>query len=225
VSTEASGTEAAGAAAVVLAGGAARRFKDRDKLVHDLDGRAVLSRVLDALAGAGAGPVVVVGPERAGITDGWTTVRESPAGGGPVAGLAAGIAHLRASGSGFDDEARPVLVLAGDLPYLTVGALGSLVAAIRSRPGPAPVDVALAVDDAGRHQYLLGAWRAAALVDALAEHAPPAGRSMRDLVSGRRVAPVRLVEPAAGPAPWVDLDEAPPEPPPRTGPALTHPDP
>src|SRR5881409_3827494 len=76
---------------VVLAGGGSRRL-GRDKLAEDLDGRPVLRALLDGVrAVAPDAEVVVVGPPGRAVA-GAIVVREDPPGGGPVAGLAAGLA-------------------------------------------------------------------------------------------------------------------------------------
>ncbi len=72
---------------VVLAGGTSRRFGS-DKLAAPLGGSTVLDTVLGSLPPEW--PVVVVGPPREcrrPVT--WT--REDPPGGGPLAGVAAGV--------------------------------------------------------------------------------------------------------------------------------------
>src|SRR5664279_3981324 len=90
--------------AIVLAGGTSRRWGGRDKTAVLLSGRPVLLHVVDALLPEAAA-VAVVGPadhparaavdlaaRQAGRPLIWT--REEPAGGGPVAGLAAGLTAL-----------------------------------------------------------------------------------------------------------------------------------
>ncbi len=134
-------------AAIVLAGGGARRLGGVDKLALALDGRSLLQRTLSAVEGAD--PAVVVGPRRPGVTGvRWT--REQPAGQGPLAGLAAGLACV-------GDAPEFVAVLAADHPHLfgeTVSRLLGVVAASPSVPG------AVLVDDGGRPQWLVGVWRA-----------------------------------------------------------------
>lgn len=121
----------AGVVAVVLAGGASRRFGS-DKLAADLDGRTVLDSTLASLP-AGL-PVVVVGPARAVLRD-VRFVREDPPGGGPAAGLAAG---LRAA---LDSGADRVVTLPGDAP-----AAGGGVPVLLDALGPADLVVAVAAD-------------------------------------------------------------------------------
>lgn len=173
--------------AVVLAGGAGRRLGGPDKPGQLVGGRSLLDRVLDAVAAAEQ--TVVVGPERPTARPvSW--VREEPPGGGPVAGLAAGLSRVRA----------PVTVLlAGDLPFLTP----SIVALLLDSAGKG--NGALLVDEGGRDQLLVGAWRTQALREAVP--ADPAGGRLSDVLTG--LAPYRLsLSAPAEPAPWFDCDTA-----------------
>jgi molybdopterin-guanine dinucleotide biosynthesis protein A len=177
-------------AAIVLAGGGARRLGGRDKPALPVGGRPMLGRVLDAVGGAS--PRVVVGPVRPDVPDDVLQVREHPPGGGPVAAIAAGLA---ATG-----RADLVAVLAADLPFLTRAEVGALRAALTGDH-----DGIVFVDQGGRQQWLCGMYRTAALRRALAALDPPAGRPMRALVAGLRLA--KLDRPVgASPPPWYDCD-------------------
>ena len=160
-------------AAVVLAGGGARRF-GADKLEARLGTARLLDRALETVTAVGASPVVVVGPPRDGLGPHVTVVREDPPGTGPVAGLAAGLAVV--------GEVAIVLVLAGDL-VAPAPAVPELLAALAAHPG---ADGAVVVDVEGRRQPLLAAYRVDALRSALAA-APAEGRSLRDLLAGLHV--------------------------------------
>jgi molybdopterin-guanine dinucleotide biosynthesis protein A len=177
--------------AVVLAGGAASRLGGVDKAAAEVGGRRLLDRVLAAVAGAGR--IVVVGPERGWEPPGVVVVREDPPGGGPVAALAAGLASV---------TAPVVAVLAADLPFLTPDSVDTLRLALA-----AGGDGALLVDDFGVDQLLAGVWRTAAL-RARCEHATPRDGSVRALVSGLAVRRVGLADAGAanGPPPWWDCD-------------------
>jgi molybdopterin-guanine dinucleotide biosynthesis protein A len=154
--------------AVVVAGGRGRRLGGRDKPALELAGRSLLDIAVDAVAAART--AVVVGPRRpVGRPVRWA--REEPAGGGPLAALAAGV---RALPPGSDI----VAVLAADLPAVDAGTVESLVQGVDG-------DGTVAVDSTGRPQPLLAAYRTAALMRALAAigepHGQPMGRLLRAL--------------------------------------------
>jgi molybdopterin-guanine dinucleotide biosynthesis protein A len=162
--------------AVVLAGGRARRLGGVSKPAVDVAGRRLIDRTLDAAAGARA--VVVVGPPDV-APPGVRVTREDPPGGGPVAGLAAGLAAL-------PDGAPLVLVLACDLPRVAGASAALLDAAGRAEREGA--DGAVLLDVAGRRQPLAAAYRRASLDAALARlPSGGAGAAMRDLVRELRL--------------------------------------
>ncbi|MCL2780283.1 MAG: NTP transferase domain-containing protein [Actinomycetia bacterium] len=166
--------------AIVVAGGAGRRLGGLDKPALRIGGRSLLSRALDAVPDAGR--VVVVGPTRDEARDPggerllWC--QERPPGGGPLAGLAAGLPLT---------SAAILVVLAADLPDIAP-AVPALLARL-TEPGE-PVDAAVLVDATGRRNLLAAAWRHAPLAAALAAAAPVAGRPMRALESLVRLAEV-----------------------------------
>ncbi|MEO3784407.1 NTP transferase domain-containing protein [Actinocorallia sp. B10E7] len=142
--------------AVILAGGAARRFGGGDKPGAKAGGVPLIVRVASAVAGAGR--TIVVGPERQGLDA--VFVREDPPGGGPVPALRAGLALV---------EAPRLVLLAADLPLLTE----EVVAGLLEHPE------AVLVDGEGADQWLTGAWRTDRLRDALGRYE---GRSLRGLL-------------------------------------------
>jgi molybdopterin-guanine dinucleotide biosynthesis protein A len=156
-------------AAIVLAGGSGRRLGGVDKAGVVVGGRTLLDHVLAAVDGAA--PVVVVGPRGAADHVVWT--REEPPGGGPVAGLAAGLAVV-------PDGVEFVAVLAVDQPGVTKSTVDRLSAAVGETG-------AVLVDD-GHLQWLAGVWR----VDVLRRALPlePAGVSLRSVL--RPLAPVEV---------------------------------
>ncbi|MFG2051587.1 molybdenum cofactor guanylyltransferase [Micromonospora sp. NPDC048935] len=115
-------------AAVVLAGGSARRMGGVDKPALPVGGRPMRLRVLAAVSDAR--PRVLVGPVDA-VPEGVRVTREDPPGGGPVAAAAAGLALL-------DPDTTRVALLAADLPLLTRAAIGDLLAHLsEENPGHA----------------------------------------------------------------------------------------
>ncbi len=180
---------------VVPAGGGSRRL-GRDKLAVDVEGSTVLDQLLlgllDALPGV---PVIAVGPSRATRTP-VTWCREQPAGGGPVAALAAGLTAPSADDDISDGDPAPddlVAVVAGDLPF-GADAVPALVAAATAAgaaagPGAGP-DCWLALDPLGVPQPLLGVYRWAPLLVAIGDE--PGGRSLRSVLAGLRVETVAV---------------------------------
>ncbi|MGI8530104.1 MAG: molybdenum cofactor guanylyltransferase [Geodermatophilaceae bacterium] len=177
-------------AAVVLAGGAARRLRGQAKPELRLGGRRLLDLVLDSVPEAD--PRIVVGPAMS-VPAGVRLLREEPAGGGPVAGLAAGLAALRT-------EVDLLAVLAADLPFLTHPVITALLDSV--------ADGAVLVDDTGRDQLLLGVWRVAALRTAVAALPTVVGASLRATVAALDVVRVSWDVPAGTPPPWWDCDTA-----------------
>lgn len=120
-------------ATIILAGGSGRRLGGVDKAAIRIDGEALLDRAL-ALAGL---PAVVVGPPRP-LPAGVLAARESPAGSGPAAAVATGVAALAKAGS----LRELVLVLAVDQAGVDEVTLDRLIRAatvrdVRGVPGGA----------------------------------------------------------------------------------------
>jgi molybdopterin-guanine dinucleotide biosynthesis protein A len=150
---------------VVLAGGTSRRFGS-DKLDARLRGLTVLESIVGSLPAHW--PVVVVGPPRdCGRAVTWA--REDPPGGGPLAGVAAGVDVV---------QTDVVAVVAGDMPYAGP-ALVMLVAALRT--APPEVGAVVATDDDGRANPLLAAYRTASVRRGLPS--PAANRPAKRLLA------------------------------------------
>lgn len=159
--------------AVVLTGGGGTRLGGVDKGSLELAGTTLLERALTATAAAAE--VVVVGdpvPTSRPVT--WA--REDPPGGGPAAGILAGV-------DGFSRPVEVVCVLAVDMPAVTAATFARLTAALRD-----DLDGAVLVDAAGERQNLAGVYRLAALTSARPEREQ--GLSVRRLVDGLRLAEV-----------------------------------
>jgi molybdenum cofactor guanylyltransferase len=105
------------AGAVVLAGGRSKRF-GRDKLAEPVaGGGTILGHAVDAVASVCRDIVIVIAPDAvapAGLPAGARIVRDPESFGGPLVGLAAGLATLS------DDV---VLVAGGDMPHLVPSVL------------------------------------------------------------------------------------------------------
>jgi molybdopterin-guanine dinucleotide biosynthesis protein A len=195
-------------AAIVLAGGASRRWGGRHKPAIPVAGTPMLDRVLAAVPQAW--PRVVVGPDQA-VPDDVVVVRENPPLGGPAAAIAAGVGAVlsvvrRGTGTRRSGGAPScVAVLAGDQPLLSVETVTVLVDAVRA--APREVAGAVYVED-GRAQLLCGVWRLAVLTRRCAEVAGAdgkalAGSSVRALLAPLRHVPVVT---SADPPPWYDCD-------------------
>lgn len=174
--------------ALVLAGGRATRLGGVDKPGLPVGGTPLLDRVLVAVGGAVRR--IVVGPTHAPGAD--VVTQEDPPGGGPVAGIAAGLAHV---------GSPAVVVLAADLPFLTPGTVDRLLAAL----GPG-VDATMLLDGDGREQLLLSAWRTAVLRDRITALGEPAGRSVKGLFEGVAIVRVVAALDEGQPPPWLDCD-------------------
>lgn len=121
--------------AVLLAGGASRRFGAANKLLAELDGRAVVARAADALGAAGLPVLAVLGHEAdavraalemGGADEGARAIRfavaaDWEAGMGRV--IAAGVA---AAPAGW----RGALVALGDMPFVDPGTLDAIARGI-----------------------------------------------------------------------------------------------
>jgi molybdopterin-guanine dinucleotide biosynthesis protein A len=202
--------------AIVLAGGASSRFGG-DKLAADLGGAPVLHYALRAVAAVADGIVLVLAPAAPAPAlpvelEGRIVVARDPeAGGGPLAGLAAGL-EVAAAGRGpsdgdvtavRDDPPRIALVVGGDMPWLVPGVLRLMVARLEAAEGlgvisldaspPAPLPMALrpaaagpgalACLAAGRRSLraLLDAIPAATLPAAEWRALDPGGETLRDI--------------------------------------------
>ena len=147
---------------VVLCGGRSTRL-GTDKIAAPLGESTVLDHLLDALPSSW--PVVAVGPERpTHRAVRWT--RESPPGGGPAAGVAAGLALV---------ETELVVVVAGDMPFAGP-AVVRLAEALRT---DSAIDAVAALDHKQANP-LLAAYRVARLREVLPD--PPQDRPARTLL-------------------------------------------
>ena len=161
--------ESAPVTALVVAGGPATRFGS-DKLVAPLHGAPLLDHLLLGLPAAW--PVVVVGARRpTPRAVEWT--REEPPGGGPLAGIAAGVERV---------ATELVAVVAGDMPH-AAGALIDLADVLRT--APPDVAAAVATDRESVANPLLAVYRTDAVREALPDD--PRGIPARSLLALRHV--------------------------------------
>lgn len=158
--------------AVILAGGTAARLGGADKASIELAGRTLLAWALDAVIDAGE--VVVLGdwvPTERPVT----FTREDPAGGGPAAGLIAGLAA-------FSRPPRRLAVLAVDMPFVTMRTFDRLRVGAEGRDGAALTDLS------GRRQLamVLDAERLRAVI--------PPYDEQHGLALHRLLAPLEVIE-------------------------------
>ena len=154
-------------AALVLAGGRARRLGGIDKALIEIRGVTMLDRVLGAAA-PHCDQLVVVGPVRETTVPGVRFTIEPDPGGGPVPAVAAGLDRV--------SDAEQVVVLAVDLPLLGDEHVRTLFVGLEDEG----VVAVAAADQRGRANPLLAAYRADALRVALDGAGPgePAARML-----------------------------------------------
>lgn len=176
-------------AALVLAGGRAKRVGGGDKPMLPVAGRPMLDQILEDLLAQRCARVVVVGPDRLPVPPGVELTLEDPPFGGPVAGIIAGLCFLS------DTVPDLVAILAGDSPAGAV-LIPALVAGLhtyspRVSAGDSPAgksvttpsltgiyDGCVVRHSSGFRQYLCGVYRFAALASRAHEVGTDAGRDM-----------------------------------------------
>jgi molybdopterin-guanine dinucleotide biosynthesis protein A/uridine kinase len=160
--------------AVVLAGGASRRFVP-DKLAELVDGKSLLDRALTSLPEQVTTVVIVGGVRQVARPVIFTS--EEPAGGGPAAALAAGLRRA------LEETGDAIVTLPGDAPLAGQGA-GLLISRLQE-PG---VEAVVGVDGSGQEQPLQLALRpgAARALVAAAGPSGAAGVSARRLLDALR---------------------------------------
>ena len=162
--------------AVVLTGGGAARLDGADKASIELGGLTLLEHALGALLDIPE--VVVVGPP-VPTSRPVTFTREDPQGGGPAAGLLAG---LRC----FPRPPVWLVVLAVDMPLVTSWTVRRLLES-------ASFDGAALIDESRKLQYLCAVYLTESINRARPSYEEEHGLSMRDLVSTLRLEHVPAV--------------------------------
>ncbi|MEX0158732.1 MULTISPECIES: molybdenum cofactor guanylyltransferase [unclassified Microbacterium] len=170
-----------GLGAILLAGGRGSRMGGAVKPLFSVGGRSLLARAVDAVDEAGADPITVVSsPLDESLPVTW--VREDPPYGGPASAV------VTALGSwSVDDVPEWTLLLACDLPRVDV-AVRLLVANVSDA---AEYDMLCLSGRSGRRQWLIAAYRTAALREA-AMSLPDRARNLpaRALAASLRIRPV-----------------------------------
>ena len=147
-------------AAIVVGGGGGQRLGGVSKPDLVLGGVRLIDRVCAVLTGAcGAGCVAVV-PPAVRVPDGVARTLEDPPGGGPLAGIDAGLSALNLGEGGL------VLVVSVDAP-----GVGEFVPLLLAEPLGEAADgrIVRGGDPEPFDQYLMGVYRAASLRRAIDE--------------------------------------------------------
>lgn len=169
--------------AIILTGGRSRRFDGVHKPGVEVDGRSTISRILQSIRGAAADAEVWVAGPADGLSEteqkSVRIVREEPEFSGPLAGIAAAVAAMPAEAALPAETADVTLVLAGDMPLITVGHLGELISTCRATGRPAT-----GTDDRGKTQFLCAAWPTGLLRARLAEIGDPTDGAVKLLFKG-----------------------------------------
>ncbi|CAB4929912.1 unannotated protein [freshwater metagenome] len=160
--------------ALILTGGTSNRFGS-DKSEAILQGKTLIDYLISSIP-AGV-PVVIVGPARDEFATTIRVVQDDSPGGGPVAGIAAGLPLI---------ETEYVSVLATDMPY------SAALVPLLMKDLSDEVDGAIVVDEEGFQQPFSGIYRTLVLKRVLEEIAPVSGQSMRKLLNQLHVKEVRL---------------------------------
>ncbi len=160
--------EPADVTGLILAGGTSRRF-GRDKALAEVGGVPFVALVHAALTAHAGEVLVATGAEPRAYPVAARVVLDPAVDGGPLAGLAAGLAAC----------STPWLLSAAvDLPFLTPAALRSLLAVPTDG-----TDVVVAVDAGRRRQPTCALWRTRTVGPAVAEHLSHRRLALRDLLA------------------------------------------
>lgn len=160
-------SEPPGWSVLILTGGASRRMGE-DKAALTVAGTTLLARLVRCVPADI--PAVVVGPDPGVLPRAVTVTREEPHGGGPAAGIVAGLGVV----------ATPVVVVtAVDLPF--AGPALERLARLMTTADP-DIDAIVPMAD-GHCQPLCAAYRTEALARAAAALGAPDGRSVRELLA------------------------------------------
>ena len=159
---------------IVLSGGTSSRF-GADKSQAMLGHQQLIHHILAGIPKEFE--IIIVGADPLFTPASYRCVQESPAGGGPVAGIAAALELC---------ESEIVGVLATDMPFAGAHMI-HLLSAITSHD-----DAIMFVDSKGFKQPLAALYRREALENALSTIGNPHGASMRTLISHLKIHEVQM---------------------------------
>ena len=149
----------------------------RHKPAIEIAGRSVIDRTVSAIWSAVPScEVVIAGPATglsAPLRRRVTVVSEEPPFSGPLAGVAAAL-------DAVPPENGVMLLLGGDLPFLSPLTMARLLAAVA-----AGAPVASCLDSAARLQYLCTGWQEEVMRGQLAQIVDPTDIPLRALFAGR----------------------------------------
>lgn len=162
--------------AVVLTGGRSSRMGGRHKPGILVGEQSVIDRTLTTLWSVVPTAKVIIAGTDEGVSSNFRqnviVVREDPPFSGPVAGVAAAVDAISSSDG-------VILLLGGDLPFLSAATMTRLL-----RAAIAGAQVVSCVDETGHLQYLCSGWRADILCDQVAALDAPTGVPLGALFSG-----------------------------------------
>jgi len=159
---------------MILTGGTSKRFGS-DKSEALFGDRALIDHLISEIPTDV--PIVIVGPPRDSYGAQIKVVQESPALGGPVAAIAAGMALV---------QTKLVAIFATDMPYGPL-LIPQLVDSLGKE-----CDAVLPVDAEGYAQPLSALYRVDALLQAFSAFGIVNGESMRNLVAGLKVVKIPI---------------------------------
>jgi len=154
---------------IILTGGTSKRFGS-DKSEAMIGGRALIDHLICEIPTEL--PIIVVGPPRDTYSADIQVVQESPALGGPVAAIAAGVALV---------QTELVAIFATDMPFGPL-LIPQLLVALLPESG-----AVLPIDSAEFDQPLSALYRVNSLREALSTFQSVNGESMRNLVAALQV--------------------------------------
>ena len=160
--------------ALILTGGTSNRFGS-DKSEAIFDGVALVDLLISSIPKTV--PIVVVGPKRDKFPNSVDVIQEIPQGGGPVAGILAGLPLI---------QTEYVAILATDMPY-SVALISFLLKKL-----PNESDGVTVIDEEGFQQPFSGIYRVPSLLRVLRESEPLINTSMRALLLKLKIEKVSL---------------------------------